>query len=194
MCGIVGYAGTRPAAPIILRALRDLEYRGYDSAGIAVLDDGSLSVRKKLGKIDEGIARVVAASPVQGSVGIAHTRWATHGEPSDENSHPHLDGLPHGLSHRNPDRYTHGIANGDGNRDGNACPNSHGDQHPHRDADTDSDRHSHSGTYRHQHGSADAHGHCHAATVGDAHQHGHPHARAGGVAALSATGSEGVCF
>lgn len=91
MCGIIGYIGTKPASPVLLEGLRRLEYRGYDSAGIAVLDDGSLSVRKKLGKIDEGIAREVAANPVEGSVGIAHTRWATHGEPSDENSHPHLD-------------------------------------------------------------------------------------------------------
>ncbi len=91
MCGIIGYIGTKPASPVLLEGLRRLEYRGYDSAGIAVLDDGTLSVRKKLGKIDEGIAREVAASPVEGSVGIAHTRWATHGEPSDENSHPHLD-------------------------------------------------------------------------------------------------------
>ncbi|MHB8050164.1 MAG: glutamine--fructose-6-phosphate transaminase (isomerizing) [Coriobacteriia bacterium] len=91
MCGIIGYVGAKPASPVLLEGLRRLEYRGYDSAGIAVLDDGALVVRKKKGKIDEGIAREVAARPVSGSLGIAHTRWATHGEPSDENSHPHLD-------------------------------------------------------------------------------------------------------
>lgn len=91
MCGIIGYVGAKPASPVLLEGLRRLEYRGYDSAGIAVFDDGALVVRKKKGKIDEGIAREVAARPVSGSLGIAHTRWATHGEPSDENSHPHLD-------------------------------------------------------------------------------------------------------
>ncbi|MHB1018138.1 MAG: glutamine--fructose-6-phosphate transaminase (isomerizing) [Coriobacteriia bacterium] len=91
MCGIIGYVGAKPASPVLLEGLRRLEYRGYDSAGIAVLDDGAIVIRKKKGKIDEGIAREVAARPVSGSLGIAHTRWATHGEPSDENSHPHLD-------------------------------------------------------------------------------------------------------
>ena len=91
MCGIIGYVGTKPASPILLDGLRRLEYRGYDSAGIAVLHDGDLLVRKRAGKIDEGIARELIANPVVGETGIAHTRWATHGPPSDENSHPHLD-------------------------------------------------------------------------------------------------------
>jgi glucosamine--fructose-6-phosphate aminotransferase (isomerizing) len=91
MCGIIGYVGEKAAAPVLLEGLRRLEYRGYDSAGIAVLHDGGLLVRKKMGKIDEGIARELVASPVAGETGIAHTRWATHGEPSDVNSHPHLD-------------------------------------------------------------------------------------------------------
>ena len=91
MCGIIGYVGGKQAAPILLDGLRRLEYRGYDSAGVAVLDRAELGVRKKTGKIDEGIARELAADPVQGTMGIAHTRWATHGAPSDENSHPHLD-------------------------------------------------------------------------------------------------------
>lgn len=95
MCGIIGYVGAKPASPVLLEGLRRLEYRGYDSAGIAVLDDGAIVVRKKKGKIDEGIAREVAARPVSGTLGIAHTRWATHGEPSDENSHPHLDASGH---------------------------------------------------------------------------------------------------
>ena len=91
MCGIIGYVGDKPASPVLLEGLRRLEYRGYDSAGLAVLKDGELVVRKKKGKIDEGIAREVAAHPAPGELGIAHTRWATHGPPSDENSHPHLD-------------------------------------------------------------------------------------------------------
>jgi glucosamine--fructose-6-phosphate aminotransferase (isomerizing) len=92
MCGIIGYLGSKAAAPVLLEGLRRLEYRGYDSAGIAVLHDGEMLVRKKKGKIDEGIARELAENPVAGEMGIAHTRWATHGAPSDENSHPHLDG------------------------------------------------------------------------------------------------------
>ena len=91
MCGIIGYVGKKSASPILLEGLRRLEYRGYDSAGVAVLDNARLVVRKKLGKIDEGIARLLQAQPVTGNLGIAHTRWATHGAPADKNSHPHLD-------------------------------------------------------------------------------------------------------
>ena len=91
MCGIIGYVGKKSASPILLEGLRRLEYRGYDSAGVAVLDKAALVVRKKLGKIDEGIARLLKAEPVNGSLGIAHTRWATHGVPADKNSHPHFD-------------------------------------------------------------------------------------------------------
>ncbi len=92
MCGIIGYVGKKSASPILLEGLRRLEYRGYDSAGVVVLDKPGLVVRKKLGKIDEGIARLLKSEPVTGNLGIAHTRWATHGVPSDKNSHPHLDG------------------------------------------------------------------------------------------------------
>jgi glucosamine--fructose-6-phosphate aminotransferase (isomerizing) len=91
MCGIIGYLGKKAASPVLLEALRRLEYRGYDSAGVAVLNDASLTVRKKKGKIDEGVAREVHAHPAPGDIGIGHTRWATHGPPCDENSHPHLD-------------------------------------------------------------------------------------------------------
>jgi glucosamine--fructose-6-phosphate aminotransferase (isomerizing) len=91
MCGIIGYVGKKSASPILLEGLRRLEYRGYDSAGVAVLNRTELAVRKKLGKIDDGIARLLKAEPVAGHLGIAHTRWATHGVPSDKNSHPHLD-------------------------------------------------------------------------------------------------------
>ena len=91
MCGIIGYVGKKSASPILLEGLRRLEYRGYDSAGVAVLDTHGLVVRKKIGKIDEGIARLLKSEPVTGSLGIAHTRWATHGVPADKNSHPHFD-------------------------------------------------------------------------------------------------------
>ena len=91
MCGIIGYVGNKAASPILLEGLRRLEYRGYDSAGVAVLDNARLSLRRKKGRIDEGIAQVLKAEPAAGSLGIAHTRWATHGVPSDTNCHPHLD-------------------------------------------------------------------------------------------------------
>ena len=91
MCGIIGYVGKKAASPVLLEALRRLEYRGYDSAGVAILNDAALIVRKKKGKIDEGVAREVHAHPAPGNMGIGHTRWATHGPPCDENSHPHLD-------------------------------------------------------------------------------------------------------
>src|ERR1043166_4194491 len=91
MCGIIGYIGNKTAVPILLEGLRRLEYRGYDSAGVAVLSDAGLVIRKKKGKIDEGLAPLVAQQSAPGHLGIGHTRWATHGPPSDENSHPHLD-------------------------------------------------------------------------------------------------------
>jgi glutamine---fructose-6-phosphate transaminase (isomerizing) len=91
MCGIVGYVGKNQAAPIILEGLRRLEYRGYDSAGIAILRDQQFHLRKKKGKIDEGLAKLLEIEPTSGQIGVGHTRWATHGPPSDDNSHPHLD-------------------------------------------------------------------------------------------------------
>ena len=92
MCGIIGYVGKKAASPVLLEGLRRLEYRGYDSAGVAVLNGNGLSLRKEKGRIDEGIARILKAGnlpPV--CLGIAHTRWATHGVPSDTTCHPHLD-------------------------------------------------------------------------------------------------------
>src|SRR5882724_5403562 len=91
MCGIIGYVGKKSASPILLEGLRRLEYRGYDSAGIAVLQEADLLVRKKKGKIDSGLATVLQSNPVAGNLGIGHTRWATHGIPSDKNCHPHFD-------------------------------------------------------------------------------------------------------
>ncbi|MBI4365433.1 MAG: glutamine--fructose-6-phosphate transaminase (isomerizing) [Deltaproteobacteria bacterium] len=91
MCGIVGYIGQRSATEILLGGLKHLEYRGYDSAGIAVMDGGAIRIARCQGKL-ERLAALVAASPPPGSLGIGHTRWATHGRPSDENAHPHQYG------------------------------------------------------------------------------------------------------
>jgi len=89
MCGIVGYVGGRDATPIILTGLKRLEYRGYDSAGLAVLQDGKIELRRDAGKMERLIS-LVEASPLHGNIGIGHTRWATHGEPNARNAHPHL--------------------------------------------------------------------------------------------------------
>ncbi|MBS3784196.1 MAG: glutamine--fructose-6-phosphate transaminase (isomerizing) [Anaerolineae bacterium] len=90
MCGIVGYVGPRDATPIILDGLKRLEYRGYDSAGLAVVDkNGAIAVRREAGKI-EALLDAVGAEPVSGRIGIGHTRWATHGEPCQRNAHPHM--------------------------------------------------------------------------------------------------------
>jgi len=89
MCGIMGYVGPNQAAPVLLDGLRRLEYRGYDSAGVAVTN-GSINVRKAEGKI-ERLAALLDEQPLDGTIGIGHTRWATHGEPSDVNAHPHTD-------------------------------------------------------------------------------------------------------
>src|SRR5215469_7403980 len=91
MCGIVGYIGNRKAVPIILDGLRRLEYRGYDSAGIAVLNgDDHLSVRRASGKL-RNLEEAIRVNPVDGPYGLGHTRWATHGRPTEENAHPHRD-------------------------------------------------------------------------------------------------------
>ncbi len=90
MCGIVGYIGNRKAVPIILDGLKRLEYRGYDSAGIAVLEDGVLSVRRAQGKL-RNLEEALRLNPMDGDFGIGHTRWATHGRPTEENAHPHRD-------------------------------------------------------------------------------------------------------
>jgi glucosamine--fructose-6-phosphate aminotransferase (isomerizing) len=90
MCGIVGYVGDKDAAPLLIEGLRRLEYRGYDSAGLAVLDGGRLEVRRRVGKI-ANLEQALFEHPIQAHVGIGHTRWATHGQPSDANAHPHAD-------------------------------------------------------------------------------------------------------
>jgi glucosamine--fructose-6-phosphate aminotransferase (isomerizing) len=89
MCGIVGYIGPKNATPIIMNGLKKLEYRGYDSAGIAVLENGNIEIRRDAGKL-ERLSQLVQESPVKGNLGIGHTRWATHGEPNTRNAHPHL--------------------------------------------------------------------------------------------------------
>ncbi len=91
MCGIVGYTGPRQCGEILLDGLRKLEYRGYDSAGIAVLDGGEIAIRKSEGKISR-LLDLVARDPLAGTCGVGHTRWATHGRPSDDNAHPHKTG------------------------------------------------------------------------------------------------------
>lgn len=90
MCGIVSYIGKKDPVPILIKGLRRLEYRGYDSAGLALLDGKSLNSVKKAGKVSE-LSDELSVSPIKGNCGIAHTRWATHGVPNDINAHPHLD-------------------------------------------------------------------------------------------------------
>src|SRR6266404_6464475 len=90
MCGIVGYIGPKKVVPVIIEGLRTLEYRGYDSAGIAVVNDGKLEVRRAPGKL-RNLEEVLQKSPIEGTYGIGHTRWATHGRPTEENAHPHRD-------------------------------------------------------------------------------------------------------
>ncbi len=91
MCGIVGYLGDKRVLPVIIEGLRKLEYRGYDSAGIAVVDgNGKLHMRRAAGKL-RNLEEAIAASPIEGTYGIGHTRWATHGRPTEENAHPHRD-------------------------------------------------------------------------------------------------------
>ena len=91
MCGIVGYVGYRNVSNFLLEGLHRLEYRGYDSAGIAVPSPDAITIRKKQGRVQE-LSHLLDEMPVDGTIGIGHTRWATHGEPSDSNSHPHLGG------------------------------------------------------------------------------------------------------
>src|SRR5213078_4705655 len=91
MCGIVGYVGNKQVVPVILDGLRKLEYRGYDSAGIAVVDENHrLDIRRAEGKL-RNLEEAIRLKPLDGTYGIGHTRWATHGRPTEENAHPHRD-------------------------------------------------------------------------------------------------------
>ena len=90
MCGIIGYIGSKRVVPILIDGLRRLEYRGYDSAGVAVVRDGAIDLRRSAGKLAR-LEEVIATTPIEGEYGIGHTRWATHGRPTEENAHPHRD-------------------------------------------------------------------------------------------------------
>jgi glutamine---fructose-6-phosphate transaminase (isomerizing) len=91
MCGIIGYVGPQQASDILVEGLRRLEYRGYDSAGIAILQDGEIGLRRSVGKL-RNLDKVLAVEPLEGRTGIGHTRWATHGRPTEPNAHPHVYG------------------------------------------------------------------------------------------------------
>jgi glucosamine--fructose-6-phosphate aminotransferase (isomerizing) len=91
MCGIIGYIGPKPVVPVILEGLRRLEYRGYDSAGVAVVQNGGVEVRRSAGKLIN-LENAIQSKPLSGAYGLGHTRWATHGRPTEENAHPHRDG------------------------------------------------------------------------------------------------------
>ena len=90
MCGIVGYVGPREAQPILMNGIKRLEYRGYDSAGIALMTDSGLIVHKSAGKIKQ-LEKLLEGNNIHSNFGISHTRWATHGEPNEQNAHPHTD-------------------------------------------------------------------------------------------------------
>jgi glucosamine--fructose-6-phosphate aminotransferase (isomerizing) len=90
MCGIIGYIGSKPVVPVLIEGLRRLEYRGYDSAGVAVVHNGRVELRRAAGKLSR-LADAIDAQPIAGDYGVGHTRWATHGRPTEENAHPHRD-------------------------------------------------------------------------------------------------------
>ena len=94
MCGIVGYMGSKSLSKVLLTGLHRLEYRGYDSAGICAVDAGDFAVRRVAGRVD-ALEQLMKENPIRGSLGIAHTRWATHGGPSEENAHPHVAAAEH---------------------------------------------------------------------------------------------------
>src|SRR3954449_5523212 len=90
MCGIIGYIGSKQVVPVLVDGLRRLEYRGYDSAGVAVVCDGEVDIRRSAGKL-VNLETAIANDPIHGEYGLGHTRWATHGRPTEENAHPHRD-------------------------------------------------------------------------------------------------------
>jgi glutamine---fructose-6-phosphate transaminase (isomerizing) len=90
MCGIIGYIGSKEVVPVLIEGLRRLEYRGYDSAGVAVVHDGTIELRRSAGKLSR-LEDVITLQPIKGDYGVGHTRWATHGRPTEENAHPHRD-------------------------------------------------------------------------------------------------------
>src|SRR6186997_1667780 len=90
MCGIIGYIGSKPVVPVLIDGLRRLEYRGYDSAGVAVVSPEGIALRRSAGKL-ANLEQAIRIEPVDGLYGVGHTRWATHGRPTEENAHPHRD-------------------------------------------------------------------------------------------------------
>ena len=90
MCGIIGYIGSKQVVPVLVDGLRRLEYRGYDSAGVAVVCNGEVDIRRSAGKL-VNLETAIANDPIHGEYGLGHTRWATHGRPTEENAHPHRD-------------------------------------------------------------------------------------------------------
>ena len=90
MCGIIGYIGDKPVVPVLIEGLRRLEYRGYDSAGVAVVNGKGIELRRSAGKL-ANLEQVILQEPLTGLYGLGHTRWATHGRPTEENAHPHRD-------------------------------------------------------------------------------------------------------
>src|SRR5258706_6819899 len=90
MCGIIGYIGSKPVVPVLIEGLRRMEYRGYDSAGVALVSPEGISLRRSAGKL-ANLENAIRAEPVDGLYGVGHTRWATHGRPTEENAHPHRD-------------------------------------------------------------------------------------------------------
>src|SRR5213082_1953789 len=90
MCGIIGYIGPKDVVPVLIDGLRRLEYRGYDSAGVAVVRNGCVDLRRSAGKLSN-LETVIGTAPISGDYGVGHTRWATHGRPTEENAHPHRD-------------------------------------------------------------------------------------------------------
>src|SRR5258707_13747357 len=90
MCGIIGYIGPKEVVPVLIDGLRRLEYRGYDSAGVAVVRNGAVDLRRSAGKLSN-LEQVIRIDPISGDYGVGHTRWATHGRPTEENAHPHRD-------------------------------------------------------------------------------------------------------
>src|ERR1700694_3106663 len=90
MCGIIGYIGPKDVVPVLIDGLRRLEYRGYDSAGVAVVSGGTVTLRRSAGKLAH-LEQVIGSDPIKGDYGVGHTRWATHGRPTEENAHPHRD-------------------------------------------------------------------------------------------------------
>src|SRR5437762_836093 len=90
MCGIIGYIGPKDVVPVLIDGLRRLEYRGYDSAGVAVVSNGEVDLRRSAGKLSN-LEQIIGSDPISGDYGVGHTRWATHGRPTEENAHPHQD-------------------------------------------------------------------------------------------------------